>query len=278
MFMLYDKFIHNCKNLTAKEEVDLARRIADGDSSARDEMFLCNVNLVIHVAKDYRGRGVDLEDLVQEGMIGLTRACERFNPEFGVRFGTYAPYWIKMAIRDLFVHRASLVRIPVHMIQLRRKYMRIFNKLSDEKGEPPSFDEVIEEMGLKGNEPIVSFLVDSFRKRAQLPEFFDIEDSSPHVNNDNSDILTTFFNLLKDREVEVLKKRFGIGGFDEMTLQEIGDSIGITREWTRKIEEKAINKIRKGMRIKATSPQKRRIVTPCRLRATSAVRGSDDRI
>ena len=242
--------------LTAAEEVALASAIAAGDDSARARMIGANLRLVVRIARDYLGRGLSLDDLIGEGNLGLIRAAEEFDPDFGTRFSTYASYWIKQAIRHALTNTTATIRLPSHMVNLLTKWRRTERLLSRELGQAPTEEQVAVQLGLTDAQ------VDLVRKaklagRLQLesgftdgsawtPEEAADDREAPGASleaDDDRRVLLRRLDRLDDRERTVISLRYGLEGAAPQTLKEVGRMLGVTREWVRKIELKAVRKL-----------------------------------
>lgn len=253
----YYRDISQLTLLSAEEERELADAIARGDRDARSRLIQANLRLVVKIARDYVGRGIGLEDLIGEGNLGLIRAAEEYDPRFGTRFSTYASYWIKQAIRHALINTTATIRLPAHMHGLLTKWRRAERSLSRERGTAPSFEEVASYLGLSEAQMC---MISRARRASQLRlenTFTDRdgawspEDSmdctmSPEaaleVRDENAEILRRM-ERLDERERLVLTLRYGLTGEPPLTLKEIGLRIGVTREWVRKIEIKAMARL-----------------------------------
>jgi RNA polymerase primary sigma factor len=243
--------------LSAKEEHELAEAIARGDRDARSRMIQANLRLVVKIAREYAGRGLVLDDLIGEGNLGLIRAAEEFDPRFGTRFSTYASYWIKQAIRHALINTTATIRLPAHMHGLLSKWRRAERALRRERGTSPSFEEVASHLGLTEAQ---KGMVARAHRAAQLklesslgdqdgswsPEQSMDTSTSPEAalesRDEKAEILRRM-DRLDDRERLVVTLRYGLEGDPPLTLKEIGLRIGITREWVRKLELKAVAKL-----------------------------------
>ncbi len=256
--------------LSAAEECTLARAIAAGDADARSRMIRSNLRLVVKIARDYAGRGMTLDDLIGEGNLGLIRASEEFDPAFGTRFSTYASYWIKQAIRHALTNTTATIRLPAHMVTLLSKWRKAERALCRELGQAPTFDQVAVTLGLSDAQRV---LVERARRASQLRlEGGDDENGwSPDEASDGregpdaameaadeSRKLLGRLDRLDDRERMVVSLRFGLGGDDPLTLKEVGLRLGVTREWVRKIEVRAVKKLDGDAPAHAEAPKPRR--------------------
>ncbi|MGP0067837.1 MAG: RNA polymerase sigma factor RpoD/SigA [Isosphaeraceae bacterium] len=243
--------------LSATEECDLAEAIARGDRDARTRMIQANLRLVVKIARDYVGRGIVLDDLIGEGNLGLIRAAEEFDPRFGTRFSTYASYWIKQAIRHALINTTSTIRLPAHMVGLLTKWRRTERALSREAGRAPSFDEIAAALRLTEAQKV---LVSRAHQARQLKLEGGMTGDSGHWSPDDAldrhatadslleadderDILLRRLDRLDARERTILSLRYGLEGELPLTLKEIGRRLGVTREWVRKIELRAVRKL-----------------------------------
>ena len=232
--------------LTAEQERALAERIAKGDQDARNELVRANLRLVAHIARGYAGRGLDPEDLVSEGYVGLITAAERFDPRFNTRFSTYASLWIKQAIRHALCNTTAMIRIPVHAINLLSKWRRTTVALERALGREPRFDEVADAMNLpEGQRRIIEkALCTRYRSDAgEMPIEVAVQPDEPLADLEDAedrDELRHRLERLSPRERTVITLRYGLGGGKPMTLKETGRRLGCTREWVRKIEIRAL--------------------------------------
>jgi RNA polymerase primary sigma factor len=243
--------------LTAAEECSLANAIALGDRDARARMIQANLRLVVRIARDYIGRGMGLEDLIGEGNVGLIRAAQEFKPRFGTRFSTYASHWIKQAIRHALINTTPTIRLPAHMVSLLTKWRRAERALCRERGREPSFGEVASLLGLSEmQKSLVAKAHHARQLKLESTVVGDNDNWSPvgsserdeapdsHLEaQDERRILLDRLGLLEERERTVLALRYGLDGELPLTLKEIGRRLGVTREWARKIELKAVRKL-----------------------------------
>jgi RNA polymerase primary sigma factor len=253
----YYQDINQITLLSAAEERELADAIARGDRDARGRMIKANLRLVVKIARDYMGRGLVLDDLVGEGNVGLIRAAEEYDPRFGTRFSTYASYWIKQAIRHALINTTATIRLPAHMYSLLTKWRRAERLLCRQQGGPPSFDEVAAYLDLSETQ---KGLVAKAHRARQLKLESSLGDShgawSPEDSTDVTEAVEDSYEVsderaeilrrmdwLDDRERLVLSLRYGLAGEQPRTLKEIGQRLGVTREWVRKIELKAVSKM-----------------------------------
>ncbi len=251
---LYLRQIRDDSLLSATEECRLARAIKAGDPDARAQMIRANLRLVVKIARDYAGRGLSLDDLIGEGNLGLIRATEDFDPRYGTRFSTYASYWIKQAIRHALTNTTATIRLPAHMVTLLSKWRKAERALTREFDQPPTFDQIAVTLGLSDAQRI---LVERARRASQLrletgdDESWSADEAGDHhegpdaaleADDDRRELLQRL-DRLDDRERTILSLRFGLGGAEPMTLKEVGRRLGVTREWVRKIEVRAVKKL-----------------------------------
>jgi RNA polymerase primary sigma factor len=255
----YIRDINQTSLLNANEERELAKAIIDGDSEARDRMVRANLRLVIKIARGYTRRGLGLQDLIEEGNLGLLHAVEYFDPSMGVRFSTYASYWIKQAITRALVNTTKTVRIPNYMVGLLNTWRKTSMELQDEFGRTPTQDEIGRCMKLsKRKLKIISKAIriynagmDSVGEEAR-PGLYDllVDEHTPAPDAQLSDrdelreVMALMERMTDEREKTVLRMRFGLHGQEPRTLKEIGISLGLTRERVRQIEREALGRMR----------------------------------
>ena len=261
---MYLKEIGQIRLLTADEEVELAKRVSEGDQAAKDLLTEANLRLVVSIAKKYSGRGLHILDLIQEGNTGLIRAVDKFDWTKGNKFSTYATWWIRQAITRAIADQARTIRVPVHMVEVINKATRCNRKLVQELGREPTVEEIAAELGLP-----VEKIIEANRTAADTLSLDtpvgDEEDTSigsfvedertpgPADATSNAllaEALKEILDTLTDREAEVLRMRFGMYDGRTHTLEEVGQSFGVTRERIRQIENKAIRKLRHPSRAK----------------------------
>ncbi|MDY3556211.1 RNA polymerase sigma factor RpoD/SigA [Gemmata sp. JC717] len=253
----YLREINETALLTADQEKSLARAIAQGDTEARDRMVRANLRLVVNIARGYTGKGLALQDLIEEGNLGLLRAVEGFDPTMNTRFSTYASYWIKQSIKRALVNTAKTIRIPAYMVELLAKWRRATNKLSDELGRAPTHEEVGKLLGLpKKKLAIIKKAIRVYNAAPQADQgdqgwsieemLMDNRAKTPDTEMVETDDLKQVLILLEkmdQREATVLRMRFGLNDEEPKTLKEIGECLGLTRERVRQIEGEALAKL-----------------------------------
>ena len=261
---MYLKEIGRVPLLTADEEIELARRMEAGDESARHRLEEANLRLVVSIAKRYVGRGMLFLDLIQEGNLGLLKAVEKFDYSKGYKFSTYATWWIRQAITRAIADEARTIRIPVHMVETINKLVRISRQLLQELGRDPHPEEVAREMGISvarvheimkiAQEPVSLETPIGEEEDSHLGDF--IEDEAAPAPAEAASFmllreqLEEVLETLTDREKNVLRLRFGLEDGRSRTLEEVGQSFGVTRERIRQIEAKALRKLRHPSRSK----------------------------
>jgi len=261
---MYLKEIGRVPLLTAEEEVELARRMEAGDASARHRLEEANLRLVVSIAKRYVGRGMLFLDLIQEGNLGLLKAVEKFDYSKGYKFSTYATWWIRQAITRALADQARTIRIPVHMVETINKLVRVSRSLLQELGRDATAEEIAKEMGLSvvrvreimkiAQEPVSLETPVGEEEDSHLGDF--IEDEAALDPADAASMMllkeqiSEVLKTLAPREAEVLRLRFGLEDGRSRTLEEVGQSFGVTRERIRQIEAKALRKLRHPVRLR----------------------------
>ena len=240
--------------LTHEEEIDLSRRAKQGDARARQRLIEKNLRLVVSVAKKYRGYGLPFEDLIQEGNIGLMKAVEKFDPDRGFRFSTYATWWIRQAVQRAVADKGRTIRVPVHMGDKMRKMARTYNGLSAELGREPTDEEVARGLGwsvedvrdVKGALPDASSLnqpLSSEEGASELGEFVEDERASDTPGEVMREMETTglqhAIGRLPERHRYVLIRRYGLDDHDVATLAQLSEELGISRERVRQLQREA---------------------------------------
>ena len=258
----YLREINETPLLTAAQEKELARLIGRGDTAARDTMVCANLRLVVNIARNYIGKGLDLPDLIEEGNLGLLRAVEGFDPTLNTRFSTYAGYWIKQSIKRALINTGKTIRIPLYMAQLLTEWRQASAVLQEELGRPPTQEEVAAHMELPRrklnmikkairiyntppqNEPteegqIIDATIMDVRVKTPVSQLIETEDVAQ---------VLALLDRMGEREATVLRLRFGLNGEEPKTLKEIGERLGLTRKRVRQIEREALGSLREHMK------------------------------
>ncbi|WP_406694481.1 RNA polymerase sigma factor RpoD/SigA [Singulisphaera sp. Ch08] len=255
---IYLHDINNTPLLSAVEERELAERVAIGDPYARDHMVKANLRLVVNIARGYLGKGLCLEDLIEEGNLGLMRAVEGFDGMMDTRFSTYASYWIKQSIRRAVMNNGKPIRLPAYMVSLLAKWKRVSNGLTERLGRPPTPEEIGKVLRLSKKK--VGIVAKAIRINNLVPHSESTEEDGialdDMLTDDRSkapddllieadDLERIFHRLdqLDDREATVIRMRFGLEPFAPMTLREVGENLGLTRERARQLESQALLKL-----------------------------------
>ena len=255
---MYLKEIGKVPLLSAEEEIDLAKRMAEGDESAKKRLAEANLRLVVSIAKRYVGRGMLFLDLIQEGNLGLIKAVEKFDYQKGFKFSTYATWWIRQAITRAIADQARTIRIPVHMVETINKLIRVSRQLLQELGREPQPEEIAKELDMPvdrvreilkiSQEPVSLETPIGEEEDSHLGDF--IQDDNVPVPAEAAastllkEQLSEVLNTLTDREQKVLRLRFGMNDGRARTLEEVGKEFDVTRERIRQIEAKALRKLR----------------------------------
>jgi RNA polymerase primary sigma factor len=239
----------------------LAVAIGDGDMAARDRMVRANLRLVVNIARGYTGKGLALQDLIEEGNLGLLRAVEGFDPAMGTRFSTYASYWIKQSIKRSLINTAKTIRIPAYMVELLSKWRRATVRLTEELGRGPTPEEVARVLGLPRKKlSIIKKAIHIYNQTPQTDQaengwslgemVTDDRQKPPEVEMVEGDDMTHILRMLEtmeQREATILRMRFGLDDNQPRTLKEIGEILGLTRERVRQIETEALAKLAAGL-------------------------------
>lgn len=261
---MYLKEIGKIPLLKANEEVEYARRMADGDQYAKDKLVEANLRLVVSIAKRYVGRGMLFLDLIQEGNLGLIKAVEKFDYKKGYKFSTYATWWIRQAITRAIADQARTIRIPVHMVETINKLIRVSRQLLQQLGRDPKPEEIAKEMNMSvekvreimkiAQDPVSLETPIGEEEDSHLGDFIPDEDAPAPAEAAAYSLLKEqiedVLNTLNEREQKVLKLRFGLDDGRARTLEEVGKEFDVTRERIRQIEAKALRKLRHPSRSK----------------------------
>ena len=253
----YLREINETRLLTPADEQELAIAIGQGSAEARDRMVRANLRLVVNIARGYTGKGLGLQDLIEEGNLGLLRAVEGFDPAMGTRFSTYASYWIKQSIKRALINSAKTIRIPAYMVELLSKWRRASTRLGEELGRTPTAEEIARVLGLPRKKlPIIKKAIKIYNLTPQTDQtdagwslgemVMDERSRTPEeelVEHDNMKHVMEQLQTMDPREATVLRMRFGLDNHEPQTLKEIGETLGLTRERVRQIETEALNKL-----------------------------------
>ena len=259
---LYLREIGKIPLLSAEEELALAQRVITGDKKAKDKMAEANMRLVVSIAKRYSGRGLDFLDLIQEGNTGLLRAVEKFDPDKGFKFSTYATWWIRQAITRAIADQARTIRIPVHMVETINKLLRTQRRMTQELNREPTIDELAKTLDMEPEK--IEYVIkikqdissldagvgrDGDEEDSVLGDFIEDEETvSPEDSATNQllkEQVADVLSSLSDREQKIVRMRFGLDTGKSHTLEEVGQEFAVTRERIRQIEAKALAKLRK---------------------------------
>jgi RNA polymerase primary sigma factor len=259
---LYLREIGKIPLLNAEEELELAQRVVNGDKRAKDKMAEANMRLVVSIAKRYSGRGLDFLDLIQEGNTGLLRAVEKFDPDKGFKFSTYATWWIRQAITRAIADQARTIRIPVHMVETINKLLRTQRRMTQELNREPTIEELAKELEMEPEK--VEYVIkikqditsldagvgrDGEDEDSVLGDFIEDEEGATPEESATSQLLKeqvqAVLSTLSEREQKIVKMRFGLENGKSHTLEEVGQEFAVTRERIRQIEAKALAKLRK---------------------------------
>jgi RNA polymerase primary sigma factor len=260
----YLREINQTPLLSAQEERDLAYRIQDGDVEARDHLVRANLRLVVNIARSYVGKGLGLQDLVEEGNLGLLRAAEGFDPSMNTRFSTYASYWIKQSMKRAIVNTAKVIRIPTYMVELLGKWRKMAARLQDKLGRNPTAEEIGRALALPKRQ--IAIIKKALRLSAATPAS-DQEDNGWSIeetvldsrgvtpdqeigDQEHRRYVLSLLDKMDQREATVLRMRFGLDDEEPNTLQEIGERLGLTRERVRQIETEALHKLSASLQAK----------------------------
>ena len=243
--------------LTPEEEQHLAKAVDAGDMEARDLMIRSNLRLVVNIARGFTGRGLGLQDLIEEGNLGLLRAVEGFDPAMGTRFSTYASYWIKQSIKRALINSSKTIRIPAYMVEILAKWQRASHRLLEDLGRTPTHEEVARLVGLPRKR--LSLIKKAILINSLIPQFDQPEigwtlneivadkrryrPDEAMLASDNLAYVMEQIELMDPRDAAVVKMRYGLCGHETRTLKEIGARLGLTRERVRQIEIEVLNRL-----------------------------------
>jgi RNA polymerase primary sigma factor len=259
---IYLHDINDTPLLSADEERTLAQRVAEGDPYAREHMVKANLRLVVNIARGYLGKGLGLEDLIEEGNLGLMRAVEGFDGQMDTRFSTYASYWIKQSIRRAVMNNGKPIRLPAYMVSLLSKWRRASAVLADRLGRTPTVDEVGKALHLSKKK--VGIVTKAIRVHNLMPHSDSSDDDRMFLDDvltddrskapeeqlieaDDLDRVLGRLDELESREATVIRMRFGLEPYSPMTLREVGENLGLTRERVRQLENQALMKLISGV-------------------------------
>jgi RNA polymerase primary sigma factor len=255
---IYLHDINDTPLLSADEERELAERVAMGDPYAREHMVKANLRLVVNIARGYLGKGLSLEDLIEEGNLGLMRAVEGFDGCMDTRFSTYASYWIKQSIRRAVMNNGKPIRLPAYMVSLLSKWRRAQAVLAERLGRTPTPEEIGKALRLSKRK--IGIVAKAIRVNNLSPHSESPGDEGPVlddvltddrskapeeqlIDSDDLDRIFEHIGMLDDREAMVIRMRFGLESYDPMTLREVGENLGLTRERVRQLENQALQKL-----------------------------------
>jgi len=260
-FQLYLRQIAQYPLITPAQEIKLAARIKRGDKKATAEMIRANLRLVVKIARDYANLGLPLLDLISEGNIGLMKAVDRFDPQKGGKLSTYASWWIKQSIKRALANQGKTIRLPVHLVDKIAKVRRVSSQMTEELGREPTDEELAEEIGMLATK--ITALKSAAIRPTSLDQPIGDDDSTefgeivgdeaaddPFETLRDKDLraeVGELMDVLDDRERRIINQRFGLDGQKPLTLEEVGEKFGVTRERIRQLQNIALNKLRKAL-------------------------------
>lgn len=255
---IYLREIGYASLLTAEEEVELGRMVQKGDEAARKKMIEANLRLVVKISRRYSNRGLALLDLIEEGNIGLMRAVEKFDPELGFRFSTYATWWIKQTVERALMSQTRTIRLPIHVVKRLNTYLRAARSLAQKLDHDPSAEEIAQLLDVPVGEVAKILELNERVTSVDLPigrdgdntiveTIADPSGTGPEESLEGLEIseeLDVLLDQLNDKQAEVIARRFGLRGHDPQTLEDVGKAVGLTRERVRQIQVEALRKLR----------------------------------
>lgn len=263
---LYLKDIESNALLSATEELYYGRLVKHGDELARKKMITCNLRLVVKISRRYFNRGLSLSDLIEEGNLGLIHAVEKFDPERGFRFSTYATWWIRQSIERGLMNQSRTIRLPIHINKALNSCLRTRAKLGQRLGAQPSLKQLAKEMDksesevqqlLRHTEYTTSLDFQVGDSETQVMDFVSAENvkgpAEVMMNNDTAKALDTWLDKLEEKQQAVIVRRFGLHGHDNSTLEQVGKDLHITRERVRQIQLDALKRLRRILEIEGGS-------------------------
>ncbi len=258
---IYLREIGNSPLLTAAEEVHYSRLARKGELSARDHMIVCNLRLVVKIARGYLNRGLTLLDLIEEGNLGLMRAVEKFDPEKGFRFSTYATWWIRQNIERAIMNQTRTIRLPIHIIKELNIYLRKAREIAQNLDHEPTYEDIAQALNVSAEDVNKLLRLNERAISMDAPQGEDLDKPILHsVPDDNATEpakalesnniaikINEYINQLNEKQRSIIAQRFGLRGYEEATLEEVGKEVGLTRERVRQIQVEALKQLREIM-------------------------------